>query len=46
MGDHLSAKAELQSQAGALAEGAGLRAGVMKRTGSASLFHSKTLFWL
>lgn len=46
MGDHLSAKADLQSRAGALADSAVLRAGVMKRTGSASLFDCKTLFWL
>lgn len=33
MGDHLSAKAEPQSRAGALADSAVLRSGVMKRTG-------------
>lgn len=37
MGDHQSAKAELQSRAGVLADSAVLRFGVMKRTGSASL---------
>lgn len=46
MGDHLSAKAELQSRAGALADSSVLRSRVMKRTGLASLFDSKTLFWL
>lgn len=46
MGDHLSAKAELQSRAGALADSAVLRSGVMKRTSSAFLFNNKTLLWL
>lgn len=46
MGDHRSAKAELQSRAGALADTAFLRCGVMKRTGSVSVFDSETLLWL
>lgn len=46
MGDHLSAKAELQSWAGAQADSAVLRSRVTKRTGSTSVFNSKTLLWL
>lgn len=47
MGDHLSAKAKLWCWAGVLVDSVVfLLAGVTKRTGSPSLFHSKTLLWL